>query len=83
VCEPCPAGTYGDEVGLLECKPAPAGYYLAGEGATSAADVTACAPGTYSDVEGTGDVSQLRRRDVFKCVGEYWLYRLPCGYVLG
>jgi len=52
VCEACPAGTYGDEVGLLACKPAPVGYYLAGEGATSAADVTACAPGTYSDVEG-------------------------------
>lgn len=52
-CTLCLEGTYADELGMIECKPAPAGYFLAGTGSTSADSVEACALGTFSDVEGS------------------------------
>ena len=51
-CSLCQAGTYSDEEGMVECKPADAGYFLPEEGATSKVNMQPCAVGTFGDVEG-------------------------------
>jgi outer membrane protein assembly factor BamB len=53
-CSACGIGTYAAGHGSSQCSPCAAGLYFDGFGATSAANCTPCAAGTYNPAPGQG-----------------------------